>query len=209
MNFIFGAGGFAKEAAWLLSEPGSYFPVDFFVDIERSASIHGIDVISENDFYKKVLLEQQCNAFICTGDPVLKSKIYEKIKTVPGMAFPAIKHASLIFDSRKDFVKIGAGTIICGANSCTTDIVIGNFVHVNPGCTIGHDSMIGDFTTLTPGVHISGNVTVGKRVFIGAGAVVLQELTICDDAIIGAGAVVTKSITEPGTYAGVPAKKIK
>lgn len=209
MNFIFGAGGFAKEVAWLLSEPGSGYVLDFYVDLERAGSIHGTEVISELDFSEKMQLEQQCNVFICTGDPLLKDKIHQKISLIPGLAFPVIKHASLIYDSRKDCIKIGDGTIICGGNRFTTDIVIGKFVHINPGCTIGHDSIIGDFTTLTPGVHISGNVTVGKKVFIGAGAVILQELTICDNVIIGAGAVVTRSISEPGTYAGVPAKKIK
>ena len=44
---------------------------------------------------------------------------------------------------------------------------------------------------------------------VGTGAQILQGLTICDDTIIGAGAVVTKDILEPGTYVGIPAKKIK
>ena len=44
---------------------------------------------------------------------------------------------------------------------------------------------------------------------MGTGAHILQGLTISDDTIVGAGAVVTKDITEPGTYVGVPARKIK
>jgi UDP-3-O-[3-hydroxymyristoyl] glucosamine N-acyltransferase len=74
---------------------------------------------------------------------------------------------------------------------------------------VGHDSIIGDFVTVSPGCHISGNVKIGDRVFIGTGAVILEKVSICDDVIIGAGAVVAKSITEPGTYVGVPVKKIK
>jgi serine acetyltransferase len=31
---------------------------------------------------------------------------------------------------------------------------------------------------------------------------------VCDDVLIGAGAVVAKSIVEPGTYAGVPARRL-
>ena len=35
-----------------------------------------------------------------------------------------------------------------------------------------------------------------------------QFLTICDNTIVGLGSAVIKSITAPGTYVGVPAKKI-
>nr|HQU73633.1 N-acetyltransferase [Calditrichia bacterium] len=32
---------------------------------------------------------------------------------------------------------------------------------------------------------------------------------ICDNVVIGAGSVVTRDITEPGIYAGNPARKIR
>jgi acetyltransferase-like isoleucine patch superfamily enzyme len=47
---------------------------------------------------------------------------------------------------------------------------------------------------------------VGNRVSIGSNATVLP-VTICDDVVIGAGSVVTRDITEPGIYAGNPARK--
>lgn len=53
-----------------------------------------------------------------------------------------------------------------------------------------------------------GSVVIGKYCFVGAGVVIIPGIKICDEVIIGAGAVVVKDITEPGTYAGVPAKKI-
>jgi acetyltransferase-like isoleucine patch superfamily enzyme len=34
-------------------------------------------------------------------------------------------------------------------------------------------------------------------------------VSICDNVVIGAGAVVTKNITQPGIYAGNPAKLIR
>jgi acetyltransferase-like isoleucine patch superfamily enzyme len=49
---------------------------------------------------------------------------------------------------------------------------------------------------------------IGNRVYIGSNATLLP-VRICDDVVIGAGAVVTKHITEPGTYAGNPARRIK
>jgi len=51
------------------------------------------------------------------------------------------------------------------------------------------------------------STSVGDRVSIGTNATILP-VTICNDVVIGAGAVVTRNITEPGNYAGNPAKKL-
>lgn len=49
---------------------------------------------------------------------------------------------------------------------------------------------------------------IGNHVAIGSNATILP-VTICDHVVIGAGAVVTRDITEPGIYAGNPARRIK
>ena len=49
---------------------------------------------------------------------------------------------------------------------------------------------------------------IGNRVSVGSNATLLP-VSICDDVAIGAGAVVTKDITEPGIYAGNPARFIR
>jgi acetyltransferase-like isoleucine patch superfamily enzyme len=50
--------------------------------------------------------------------------------------------------------------------------------------------------------------TLGDRVSIGTNATLLP-VSICNDVVVGAGAVVTRDITEPGVYAGNPARKIR
>ncbi len=49
---------------------------------------------------------------------------------------------------------------------------------------------------------------IGNHVSIGTNATILP-VSICDRVVVGAGSVVTKDITEPGIYAGNPAKKIR
>ena len=49
---------------------------------------------------------------------------------------------------------------------------------------------------------------IGNHVSIGTNATILP-VSICDHVVVGAGSVVTKDITEPGIYAGNPAKKIR
>ena len=49
---------------------------------------------------------------------------------------------------------------------------------------------------------------IGSGVSIGTNATILP-VVICDQVVIGAGAVVTKNITEPGIYAGNPARLLR
>ena len=49
---------------------------------------------------------------------------------------------------------------------------------------------------------------LGDNVVIGANSVVLGPVDICDNVLIGALSLVNKSITEPGVYVGIPARKL-
>jgi acetyltransferase-like isoleucine patch superfamily enzyme len=49
---------------------------------------------------------------------------------------------------------------------------------------------------------------IGSKVSIGSNATILP-VTICDNVVIGAGSVVTRDISEPGIYAGNPARKMR
>ena len=69
--------------------------------------------------------------------------------------------------------------------------------------------MIGDYCHIAVGARVAGTVRLGDNVWLGAGATIKNNVTLCADCIIRAGAVVVKDIKEPGTYVGVPAKKIK
>lgn len=80
---------------------------------------------------------------------------------------------------------------------------------INHGAVVDHDVQIGAFCHVAPNATLGGGVVVGQRVMIGAGVVVLPDVYIGDDVVIGAGAVVRSSITEPGIYVGVPARKLK
>lgn len=85
---------------------------------------------------------------------------------------------------------------------------LGMGVIVNHGAVIDHDVEVGAFSHIAPNAALGGHVKLGQRVLIGSGAVVLSSVEIGDDVIVGAGAVVNVNLLEPGTYAGIPARKI-
>jgi acetyltransferase-like isoleucine patch superfamily enzyme len=100
-----------------------------------------------------------------------------------------------------DRCKIQSHTFIC------------ELVTIGADCFIGHGTMfINDL--FSGGGPARGDkskwksTVIGNHVSIGSNATILP-VTICDRVVIGAGAVVTKDITEPGIYAGNPAKKLR
>ena len=214
MDLVFGTSGFAKELDSFFfdireARNVSYNPAFFVGRDFVGQQISGIDIISEEDFKSRFTKDTKANAFIAVGSPVIKNKIFKMLESYENFEFPVVIHPQSSFDKRPGKVQIGMGSIVCPGAVITTEIQIGNFVLVYLNTTIGHETSIGDFSTISPGANISGNVKMGKNVFVGTGAMILERLSICDDVTIGAGAVVNRSITEPGVYVGVPAKRIK
>ena len=86
-------------------------------------------------------------------------------------------------------------------------------VNIGDDCFIGHGVMfINDL--FSSGGPAGGDkskwksTVVGNRVSIGSNATILP-VQIAEGTVIGAGAVVTGDISEPGVYAGNPARKIR
>jgi UDP-3-O-[3-hydroxymyristoyl] glucosamine N-acyltransferase len=69
--------------------------------------------------------------------------------------------------------------------------------------------VIEDYAHISPNAALGGTVRVGALTHIGIGATVKNNTDICGGCVIGAGAVVVKNIKEPGTYVGIPVRKIK
>ena len=87
------------------------------------------------------------------------------------------------------------------------------FVTIGSNCFISHGAkFIND--TFAIGGPAGGNknlwakTKIGDNVSIGTNATILP-VTVTGHVVIGSGSVVTKDITEPGIYAGNPARKIK
>jgi sugar O-acyltransferase (sialic acid O-acetyltransferase NeuD family) len=106
---------------------------------------------------------------------------------------------------------IGAGAILCGYTTITSNVRIGAFFHANLYSYVEHDSVIGDYVTFAPGVHCNGNVHIGDHAYLGTGAILRQgtpdkPLVIGAGAVVGMGAVVTKDVAPGETVVGNPAR---
>jgi acetyltransferase-like isoleucine patch superfamily enzyme len=108
------------------------------------------------------------------------------------------------------FVEIQRGVLIGKRCRIQSHAFVCELVAIGDDCFISHGAMfINDlFSTGGPArgrQHLWRSTRVGSEVSIGTNATILP-VTICDGVVVGAGAVVTKDITEPGIYAGNPAR---
>lgn len=111
------------------------------------------------------------------------------------------------------FTEIQKGVKIGRKTKVQSHSFICELVTIGEQCFIGHGVMfINDL--FSEGGPAGGDQSkwrstrIGDHVSIGSNATILP-VNICDRAVIGAGSVVTKDITEPGVYAGNPAKKLR
>jgi acetyltransferase-like isoleucine patch superfamily enzyme len=111
------------------------------------------------------------------------------------------------------FVEIQRGVKIGADCKIQSHAFVCELVSIGEGCFIGHGVMFVNDLFKTGGPaggdkELWVKTVIGNRVSIGSNATILG-ITICDDVVIGAGAVVTKNITQPGVYAGNPAKLLR
>ena len=100
-------------------------------------------------------------------------------------------------------VTIGERTRIQSHSFICSNVIIG------ADCFIGHGVMFTNDKFIDRKLSKDFLPTkLGNKVYVGSNSSILP-VSICDDVVIGAGSVVTKDITEPGTYVGNPARKLK
>ena len=121
--------------------------------------------------------------------------------------------------------KLGDGVFVGPFTEIQSDVTIGARTRVQSHSficslvTIGMDCFIGHGVMFVNDKFASGGpargdkskwatTLIGDNVSIGSNATILPVI-ICNRAVIGAGAVVTQNITEPGVYAGNPARLLR
>ena len=204
---LVGGGGHAKVVVSILRKL-SRFSILGYTDVKNNGALQGVPYLgSDAELTKFADDHKKLNAVLAVGQVGLgraRCSLWEKLQIL-AMIFPPIISPNAIVN--KD-VSIGDVTVVMdGAviNSCAR---VGRGAIVNTNSTVEHDVVLEDWVHVAPGATICGGVRVGRFSMIGAGATIIEGRQIAADCIVGAGATVIHDLTEPGVYAGCPARRI-
>ncbi|MDD4780993.1 MAG: acetyltransferase [Tissierellia bacterium] len=199
---IIGASGHGRVVADIAIKMNRWQQIAFLDDDEEIQSPIRVKVIGKsNDAFTYI---NDYDIFVAIGNNKTREKILTQLE-MAGANIPTLIHPSAIIGEK---VEVGIGTVVMAGviiNCCST---IGEGCIVNTGAVIDHDNVIEDYVHISPGTRLAGTVKVGQGSWLGIGSVVSNNVNICSGCKVGAGAVVVRDITEPGTYVGVPSRKI-
>ena len=206
---IIGAGGFGREVKMLIDQinEGSlqYNLLGFYDDsVQKGTVVFGLQVLGSVEELNQVTKPTAIS--IAIGSPKVKKDIKDKLSN-PMLSFPRLIHPSVVLGIPSE--TIGIGAIICAGTIITVNITIGEFVILNLGCTVGHDTVIGNYCSFMPQSNIAGEVILGEAVYVGMGVGIINQVIVGNNVTLGAGSVVVKNIPSNCLAVGIPAKVIK
>jgi len=207
---IIGAGGFARELLDVFDAinavEASFDVLGFIVDSPfgtPGTSVNAKPILG--DFAWLADNAKKVKAICGVGASDHRFGLIKRAEET-GVRFCNAIHPRAVMTS---WVNLGHGTVVTAGAVLTNQIHLGNHVHVNLNCTIGHDAVAEDFVTLAPGVNVSGRVTLRQGCYVGTGANIIENIEIGAWSIVGAGATIVKDVPRDVTVLGNPGKVTK
>ncbi len=208
---VIGAGGFGRETLDVVEAINNAAPVPVWNILGVVDDGPGLDNLVRLEARGIPLLgplaewlprRTETAYVVGVGTPALRRRIADRL-ALHGCRAATLIHPSAVIGSQ---CRLGAGAVICAGVQVSTNVAIGQHVHLNPSATIGHDCILEDFVSVNPAATISGDCTVRAGATIGAGAVVLQQIEIGVGATVGAAACVVRDVPKDEVVKGVPAR---
>ncbi|MFJ3521378.1 acetyltransferase [Pseudomonas sp. NPDC090203] len=104
--------------------------------------------------------------------------------------------------------RIGAGSFVAHHAHVGPMANVGKACIINTGAVVEHECTVGDYTHISVNSVVAGRSRIGNQCFIGASAAVIDGISVGDEVVLGAGGCAVHSLTEPGVYIGVPARRM-
>lgn len=199
---IIGASGHGKVVADIAIKMNKWQSITFLDDDESIKISIGLEVIGKTAEAFKY--KDEADFFVAIGSNATREKLQEKLID-EGLNVVSLIHPSAVIGTD---VEIGIGTAVMAGVVINSSTRIGKGCIINTSSSLDHDNVIEDYAHISPGVRAAGSVEIGKGTWLGIGSIISNNLNICSGCKVGAGAVVVKGITEPGTYVGVPVRRV-
>lgn len=200
---IFGAGGHARVACQVAERGGAFDEIVFSCYEKHSGQMMGREVLDQGAALNRADASQDV-AFVAVGDNVARRELTYRVMSA---GFPL---ATLVDPSASvsEYAVLSAGTIVCPQAVVNPCAHLGIGCIVNTAAVVEHDCELGDFVHLSPHAVLGGGARVGELSWLGVGSCVIDHIEIGSGVTVGAGACVIEATAAPGTYVGVPAKRL-
>ncbi|MDK2811708.1 MAG: hypothetical protein PWR27_2417 [Petroclostridium sp.] len=199
---IIGASGHGKVVADIARKMNKWQSIAFLDDDESIKISMGLEVIGKTA--DAFTYKDEADFFVAIGNNAIREKVQEML-IEEGLNVVSLVHPSAVIGTD---VEVGIGTAVMAGVVINISTRIGKGCIINTSSSLDHDNVLEDYVHVSPGASLAGTVRVRKGSWLGIGSVVSNNVNICSGCKVGAGAVVVKDITEPGTYVGVPVRKI-
>jgi sugar O-acyltransferase (sialic acid O-acetyltransferase NeuD family) len=199
---IIGASGHGKVIADIAIKVNKWKSIAFLDDDESIKTSMGLEVIGKTA--DAFTYKDEADFFVAIGSNAVREKVQEKL-IEEGLNVVSLIHPSAIIGTD---VEVGMGIVVMAGVVINSSSRIGKGCIINTSASLDHDTVIEDYVHISPGVNMAGTVKVGKGSWLGIGSIVSNNVNICSGCKVGAGTVVVKDITEPGTYVGVPVRRV-
>jgi sugar O-acyltransferase (sialic acid O-acetyltransferase NeuD family) len=199
---IIGASGHGKVVADIAIKMNMWQNIAFLDDDASIKTSMGLEVIGKTA--DAFVYKDEADFFVAIGNNATRKKVQEKLEE-EGMSVVKLIHPSAVIGTD---VEIGMGTAVMAGVVINSSSRIGNGCILNTNSSLDHDNVIENYVHISPGVRTAGSVSIGKGTWLGIGSIVSNNVNVCSGCKLGAGAVVVKDITEPGTYVGVPVRRV-
>jgi sugar O-acyltransferase (sialic acid O-acetyltransferase NeuD family) len=200
---IFPCNGNGREALDCLGQ--EWECVGFLDDaVEKiGTTVHGIPV------FDRSALQLFPDAFVLAvpGSPTSFST---RDKAIGSLGIAPERFATVIhpFASISPRSEVGLNVLLMSGVVITSNARVGNHVCILPNSVLHHDSTLGDYCVVGSQVVIAGNTHVGEKCYIGSGSSIMNGIRVVHGTLIGMGSAVIREVSESGTYAGTPARRI-
>ena len=205
---LIGGGGHCRSCIDVIRLEDRY-AIEGILDAKEppGQQVENYKVLGNDDLIEE-LIKKDYHFLITIGQiksSGLRMKLFERLQKQNAKLATVISPKAYISPN----ATIGVGTIVLHGTLINAGAVVGQNCIINSLSLIEHDALVGNHTHISTGALVNGGCTVGDHTFIGSGSVIANTIKVGNNVVIGAGSFVLNDITEPGVYAGSPAKKIK
>lgn len=203
---LIGAGGHCRSVLAAALRTGCRVRGILDLPIGVGKEIDGTPVIG-TDQDIPTLCRQKCR-FVLTlgmmGEAARRTEIFETIVACGGEMATIVASSAVVAPT----ASIGPGTVVLEQAVVNAGAAVGADCIINTAAVVEHDCRVGKGSHISTGAILNGAASVGEACLVGSHATIIQGVRICSGVTVGAASLVLQDIQEPGTYAGVPVRRL-